>query len=93
MLKSIFVKKIKIIFSCLIVFIILNDIIHFIIETNKKHISDESSKSEEISKCKYQKGGPRILCAIFTHREVHNTTLLPVSLKDMCKKKVLEGFY
>ena len=31
-----------------------------------------------LTKCKYGVKGPRILCAIFTHKALHNTTLIPV---------------
>ena len=30
------------------------------------------------TKCDYGRRGPRILCAIFTHKEVHKKTLMPV---------------
>ena len=30
------------------------------------------------TKCNYGIRGPRILCAIFTHRDLHKSTLLPV---------------
>jgi hypothetical protein len=38
-----------------------------------------SSNSDTIqTKCNYSENGPRILCAIFTHKSVHKTTLPPV---------------
>ena len=30
------------------------------------------------TKCNYGENGPRVLCAIFTHKAVHKTTLPPV---------------
>ena len=45
---------------------------------NSPHKSISISQSFEIikTKCDYGESGPRILCAIYTHKAIHNTTLL-----------------
>ena len=45
---------------------------------NSPHQSISISQSFEIikTKCEYGESGPRILCAIYTHKAIHNTTLL-----------------
>jgi hypothetical protein len=49
-----------------------------VIQKQNKFPSENSRQSFEIikTKCDYGESGPRILCAIYTHKAIHKTTLL-----------------
>jgi hypothetical protein len=51
-----------------------------LIQKQDKFTNENSSKTQSYeiikTKCDYGESGPRILCAIYTHKAIHNTTLL-----------------
>lgn len=59
---------------------IVISLLWYIVSSLNIELKEKSSSREEIieTNCDYGPRGPRILCAIFTHRLVHKTTLLPV---------------
>jgi hypothetical protein len=51
-----------------------------VIQKQDTFTNENSSKTQSYeiikTKCDYGEKGPRILCAIYTHKAIHNTTLL-----------------
>jgi hypothetical protein len=51
-----------------------------LIQKQDKFTNENSSKTQSYeiikTKCDYGESGPRILCAIYTHKAIHKTTLL-----------------
>jgi hypothetical protein len=69
------VKNFLILLAFVFLFVVL------VLVKKKDKFKDEIShlaQSHEIikTKCEYGESGPRILCAIYTHKAIHNTTLL-----------------
>jgi hypothetical protein len=66
-------------FPILLVFVFLF-VVLVVFKKQDKFTNENSSKTQSYeiikTKCDYGESGPRILCAIYTHKAIHNTTLL-----------------
>ena len=78
----IFDRKFSNIWFSLVIFVSIFIYIHHRISkvSNTLNVKNVNSNYELIkTKCNYGENGPRILCAVFTHKNVHKTTLPPVN--------------
>jgi len=82
---KIFERKISIIWLLLIISIFIFILIQYKIPMcsfiNLNNVATDYQIIQ--TKCGYGENGPRILCAVFTHKSVHKTTLPPVCIKNL----------